>query len=319
MDNSRIKVKAKTLLTITVCIFAIVSVLALLITSETAARIVLSSIKLCGKKLIPTIFPFLVISGILTRMGLPEILGNFLKKPMTKLFGVGGVCAASFITGLICGFPTGAATLHKIKKKGLCTDKECEKALLISSFASPAFVIGGIGLALLESRRKGLIIWIFHIAATLFVGFLLNKIFPDKSLNTDLYSDIKPQGLLSSVAESIKESANAIVCICGSVIFFSVITGYVASVNFIPDFFKCIIASFFEITSGAEISARLLTDEQAFVLIAASVGWSGVSVHSQISLVTENETKLNKYLLGKALTAILTALFALASLKMQII
>ena len=319
MVNALVTRKTSSLLKTCVCLFTIILAFVLLASSEIASKIVLSSIKLCGTKLIPNIFPFLVISGILTHLGLPELLGRYLKKPMNKLFGVGGVCAAAVITGLICGYPTGAQALYTTKTKGLCTDDDCEKALLISSFASPAFVIGGIGVSLLESERKGFLIWIFHVLATFLVGLLINKISNKSYIKDDFYSPIKQKGVLSSVSVSIKESAGAIISICGSVIFFSVITGYIVSLNFVPDYLKCIFASFIEITSGAEITRGLLSNEQAYILISAAVGWSGMSVISQISLVTENKIKLRKFVFGKALVSILTALLALASLELGII
>ena len=50
-----------------------------------------------------------------------------------------------------------------------------------------------------------------------------------------------------------------------------------------------------------------------FVLAAALLGWGGVSVHCQTAAVLEEtELSLGRYLLAKALQAVVSALFALA-------
>lgn len=65
-----------------------------------------------------------------------------------------------------------------------------------------------------------------------------------------------------------------------------------------------------ELTGGV---TALKNDAAGFCMAAALLGWGGVSVHCQTAAVLE-ETKLSlgRYLLAKALQAVVSALLALA-------
>ena len=301
---------------------ALIAMFVFLATSEIASRTVLNAIILCGKSLIPAIFPFLVLCGVLIRLGFPEKATKSIGKPLKLLLGVNGSCAASVIAGLLSGFPTGAAAAYGIRKRGLCSDKDCERTILISSFASPAFLIAGVGISMLGSARRGLLLWILQISATLCVGLLFNIAGIGGKKDTDYpeyYPSLQKRTGFGCIAEAIREAANTMIGICGAVIFFSVFSGYISSIRFLPNMLKCILISFFELTSGASLTSQLLLPDQSFVIIAGAAGWSGLSVHAQTALVTNGEIKLGKYIFGKCLSSVLAALFAAIAVRMGII
>ena len=65
-----------------------------------------------------------------------------------------------------------------------------------------------------------------------------------------------------------------------------------------------------ELTNGI---LRLTPDRRGFVTAAALLGWGGVSVHCQTAAVLEEtDLSLGRYLLAKALQAVVSALLALA-------
>ena len=86
----------------------------------------------------------------------------------------------------------------------------------------------------------------------------------------------------------------------------------------LPAAVRCVIACFFEMTSGTAAAAEMLPPDIAFVAAAWAAGWSRVSVHAQTSLVTGGKTG-GRYVAGKALTSLLSALFAAAALKTGLI
>ena len=75
---------------------------------------------------LPSLFPFLAATGILLRMGVAEILGRFLQPLMSPLFGVSGICAFPFVSGLLSGYPAGAkatAIIYEKRKLSLSETK----------------------------------------------------------------------------------------------------------------------------------------------------------------------------------------------------
>lgn len=66
---------------------ALIAMFVFLATSEIASRTVLNAIILCGKSLIPAIFPFLVLCGVLIRLGFPEKATKSIGKTVEASFG----------------------------------------------------------------------------------------------------------------------------------------------------------------------------------------------------------------------------------------
>ena len=68
--------KGGKLLRTALCTAALVSVFVMTAASERVSAGATSAMKLCVKSLIPAIFPFLVLNGILVRCGFPEKAGK---------------------------------------------------------------------------------------------------------------------------------------------------------------------------------------------------------------------------------------------------
>ncbi len=286
--------------------------------SELAAKGVYSSILMCGKVLIPSLFPILVISGILLRCGFPEAVGRTVGKPIGKLFGVSPVYSCAIVTGLICGFPTGAVTAEGIYRT---VGDSCgfQRAALAASLASPSFVILGIGGGMLGSIRAGLFLWIIHIISAIISSHIVGKASGVSSKHTPSLSKGVKISPFICISQAVKDASSSMLFICGTVIFFSVPASYIASLSFIPSELKCILISLFELTSGATAITKQLHGIQRLVFLSFAVGWSGLSVHAQIILSCEGKLKSLMLICGKAVAAFISAALMLAAVFLQIL
>lgn len=145
----------------------------LLIYSPLSAEAARNGLILCGRAVIPALFPFFVINGVLMRLGFADDIGKLLGKPMKRLFGLNGSCAIAIITGALCGYPSGAKTVMELYKGGKCTKEEAEILLAYTNNASPAFLIAGVGASMLKSSKTGAILYIIQLSAALAVGMIL--------------------------------------------------------------------------------------------------------------------------------------------------
>ncbi|MBE6622482.1 MAG: hypothetical protein E7630_06005 [Ruminococcaceae bacterium] len=286
---------------------------ATLILSERAAGAAQKGLLLCGKTLIPAIFPFLVLNGLLMRLGFPEWIGRRIGKPVGRLFGISPACVAAVVVGLFSGFPTGAAAAHRICQGGLGSDGDRNRTVLLSSVAAPGFLIVGIGGRMLDSPHRGLALYLFQLAAIVTVGIVNARPFGQRAEGALPVPVPRRKSLFLALGDALRDAADATVGICGAVIFFSALGGMIALLP-LPDSLTCLLVCFLEITSGASLAASLLPAPLAFVMIAGAVGWAGCSVHAQTVMVTDGKLKVGGYLLSKCLTALLTALFAAAAL-----
>ena len=76
------------------------------------------ALKLCAELILPSLFPFFVLSILLSKLGLPAALGRLLSPAASRLFGVSGAGASALFIGLCGGYPMGAAYIAEMAASG---------------------------------------------------------------------------------------------------------------------------------------------------------------------------------------------------------
>ena len=89
--------------------------------SMAAAR---DGLALCGNVIIPSLFPFFVLSSLVVELGMSRYLGRLLEGVMAPLFRVGGACSSALALGFVGGYPVGARTAIALYENGQCS-KTC--------------------------------------------------------------------------------------------------------------------------------------------------------------------------------------------------
>ena len=84
---------------------------------------------LCFNVIVPSLFPFFVLSSLVVDLGLAAYLGRAMEGLMRPLFRVSGSCAAAVALGFIGGYPVGARTALQLYQQGLCSKPEAERLL----------------------------------------------------------------------------------------------------------------------------------------------------------------------------------------------
>ena len=77
--------------------------------SAQAQDSVRDALRLCADTIIPSLFPFFVLSVLLNRLGLPGMLSRLMGRAASALFGVSGEGASALFIGLTGGYPMGAS------------------------------------------------------------------------------------------------------------------------------------------------------------------------------------------------------------------
>ena len=88
--------------------FALVFIISVLLWGKECSRGALNGIYFCAEVLVPSIFPFMVISVYIAESGLSEQLGRISGNLCPKVFGVSRNLTAVIIMSMIGGYPVGA-------------------------------------------------------------------------------------------------------------------------------------------------------------------------------------------------------------------
>lgn len=279
-------------------------------------------LSLCAGVLVPTLFPYMIISEMLVRADLGYYLGKLLERPMRRVFGIGGSGAGALALGIVCGFPIGAKTAATLYEKSELSRRECEKLYSFCNYPSAPFVTFAVGKRLLGSTALGLFIYAVNIATGLLFGLLSAD---KKSSILPLCELEKPRdtkSVFKIFTDSVASAAGAVISVCALVTFFTCAVGCISAFDCIRSapVIKAVIFSFFELTSGVAACATLPSRFLAAILTAAAVGWSGMSVLMQIysaydgkdtvpSLVPYVKSRLISSVVCAALTAIAVTVF----------
>ncbi len=272
---------------------------------------------LCYEILIPSLFPFFVCSGLLIYSGFAGSLSALLGPVMKPLFNVGGSGAAAFVLGILSGYPLGAVTACQLYESGYLSKSETERLLAFCNNSGPLFILGAVGTAIYASPKIGLMLYASHILAALTVGVLFRFYAMNRHSAPD-YTVTQPEISFSEAfSRTLSNSVSSILTICGSVVFFSVVSGIAA--DFLPpeNLARPLLMGFMELTGGiSAISSAHLSLAAKLVLSALAAGFAGVCVHLQtMSVVASKNLSLKPYIMGKLLHGILAALYTLCLLK----
>lgn len=283
--------------------------LLLLKNPEIAITNMTSGLSLCAKTLIPSLFPFMVISEIMINsdaMSLPiPLLGRLSK----KIFGVGSEGAAAALMGLLCGFPIGAKCASALWKSGKIDRDEYSRLLIISNNPSPAFMIGTVGESMFGERPFGIALYFISVLSALTVGAIYRLI----SRKTDSSTDLTPNSELPDsrtgvniFTGAVTASALSMLYVCAYVVFFSTLVGAAESVlpPSVPKWANALGIAFLELTGGMWRASGI--ENYGKYIAAFAAGWSGLSVHFQIMSICANDgVSFKPYFLAKLATGVL--------------
>lgn len=257
-----------------------------------------NGLSLCADTVIPSLFPFMVISELLVASGAGEILGRLLSKPMRLLFGISGAASCAFILGTICGFPVGAKTAVSLYDRGDISKSELERVITFSNIPGSAFLSSTVGVSLFADRTVGYAMFAAVFISAVAVGFVGKFIHPGNSVCPAQCSD-KNSGDgrkfgIRDFTDSISKAAFGMLTVCAFVVFFSAFVGTLGILlsSLSPsDTFSAFTFGFFEMTAGVSATAKLADRRIALLICAFICGWSGLSVHFQIMSVCTDKNR----------------------------
>lgn len=299
----------------------LLAALALVVRPQQSAQAVREGLDLCGNVIIPSLFPFFVLSSLVVELGLAGYMGRALEGVMRPLFGVPGSCASALVLGLIGGYPVGARTAVSLYEAGMCSKTEGERLLAFCNNCGPGFILGVAGAGVFRDGRIGLLLYLVHAAAAVCVGVLFRFYKREQSGGTVRGRQvIHTRRLSAAFTGSVKSALFSMLNICAYVVFFTVLTQMLTAAGALDrlagPWGRKLLTGVLEISSGVCVLAEGGSLEGRVVLAAFVLGWAGISVHCQVlSLVGDSGLSAKPYLIGKLLHGGLSAVLAAAMIR----
>ena len=256
---------------------------------------------------LPTLLPFLILSQLLLKTSLVDIIQKMSGPAFRRLFHCSDYGVFCLLCGLLCGYPVGARLIAlQIKEKNL-TLQEGQFLLSFCNNVSPMFCISyGILHAIGTSRILPYLFCIYG-SALLFGFFTRPAIFSKKSIKKQTSPT---ENIFQFIDVCIIDSFMILIKLCAYLILFTIISkGFLL---FVPKRFAYaapVITSILEITGGLSCISKLPLGYVRSAFGIAAMTFGGLCCIFQTnSVIADTGLSLKKYILHKVIITIL-ALF----------
>lgn len=258
--------------------------------------------------LIPTLFPFFIISDILINYNFTAYIPKIFKNWCKCLFNITDNMATILILSIISGFPSNARNTRTFYDKGIITLEEANHILIFSHFSNPLFILTTVAIFFFNNKNIGVVLLISHYLSNFLLGILFRKYFMHSNI-----IDIKKNNdtdFGNILIGAIKKSIDTILLICGIVTIFLLLSSIIIdSFNF-NIYNSMIIKGLLEITIGIEALGKLqLSIIYKAVIASCFLAFGGFSVHMQVmSQLVNTPIKYRFFFIGRLYQMILSGI-----------
>lgn len=281
-------------------IFASIGILVLILDGKTALVGAQTGIDLCIKTVIPSLFPFILLSILLTS----SLSGTPLPflKPLGRICGIPNGTEAVLLTGFLGGYPTGAQAVSSAYLSGQIRKDDADRMLSFCNNAGPAFLFGMIS-PMFPDRKTAFLIWMIHIASAVLTAALL----PISTTHFSKATASKPV----TMAHAMRTAINVLATVCGWVILFRVFIAFLDRwfLWLLPIAIQVAITGILELSNGCCELSRIADPELRFLICSGMLALGGLCVTLQTSSVTQG-LSMTAYFKGKALQTVFSLLLS---------
>jgi len=275
--------------------------LVLILDANTALLGAKEGLTLCIQTVIPALFPFFVLSVMLTSSMTGLSVPAF--RPLGRLCKIPHGSEILLLTGFLGGYPVGAQAVAQAWKAGQLTRSDARRMLGFCSNAGPAFLFGIIAPQFADPKA-GWLLWGIHIAAALTVAVCI----PVKSKTERACI---PKGDAITLPAALDRALRITASVCGWVTVFRIVLVFLRRwfLWLLPRAVQIILMGIFELTNGCCQLSAIASEKIRFIVCAGILSFGGLCVTMQTCSAT-GKLGLGYYLPGKLLQSAISAFLA---------
>lgn len=264
----------------------------------------------------PSMFPYLIITSILSGLPFLENACMRLTPISKKLFRTNGLTLYAFLMSIICGYPVGASIISSLKNKRLISDSEAERASVFCSTSSPTFTVLCVGKLMFNNIKLGFLLYFINVFVAVLSGILMRG---HKKNQPILMPTPNNAEIKINFYDCVYDSIISTLVVGGIITFFYILTELLYSLNIlVPLTFvfskifndqttaRGLVFGIFESTKGLNVLASGNINLFSLPLCASICGFGGISVIMQsLAFLKSAKIKTARFLIFKILHAVL--------------
>lgn len=263
---------------------------------------VINGLNLFTVTILPSLFPYIIISSMISESKTLKKSFSFLSPVFNFLFNVSGNVGFAYIMGLLSGYPIGAKLIAEQKENNIISETESIKGAILCSTSSPIFTISIVGATLFNDVSFGIKLFVTHFLSSIIIGILFSFYKGRQKIN-DRHSTtyIIDKNYFDIFFDSITKSVSSILIVGSLITVFYLLTEILTSTGILTPvicffnlFFrnetisKGITLSIFECTKGLSVLSSTKITTLTLPLCASICGFGGLSVILQSIMFLKN-------------------------------
>lgn len=267
-------------------------------------------ISLWANNVLPALLPFFICANFLNGIGAVNLV-----RP--GLF--------PFVMSVLSGYPMGAKIIGDLRRKKQITVREAMRMISFCSTSGPSFMIGAVGVGMLNSSRAGMVIAAAHYIGAVLNGVLYSFLIKKEGTCGEIAPRKIEKGVMELFTEAIVACFHSLGMILVYIILFMFITDLLhmsGMLNFLPyGSFRAMAKGFFEMTVGCGALAECteLAPAAKIVFSAGVLSWGGLSIIAQsMSMLAGSGVPAAYFLLTKVTHCLFAGILALFFVQFMI-
>lgn len=266
----------------------------------------------------PTLFPFFVASNLLIKYGFVELIGEFLKPFMNKVFKIKGETSFVLLLSMLSGFPSSSKYTKELYDNGIINEKEASKLLTFTHFPNPLFVIGTVSVLFLNNKLLGYLILISLYLSNIIIGLIFKNYYVSKNIDSKVsiknaLSDMKKRykqnrNFGSILTDTLIDSVNLLLLILGTISMFLIINKLITNLFNLNDLNRALFSGVLEMTGGLKyISLLGINVSLKTIFTTMILAFGGLSVHTQVySIIADTKIKYLPFFFARLIHVVLS-------------
>ena len=263
-------------------------------------------------KMVPTLLPFMILSGIMIRMNLTERFVGLLHPLLHRIYGTSRNGSYTIIMGFLCGFPMGARIVGELYEQHKLSREESALLLSFCNNIGPIYFLSYVVPTLGIDRPGRPFLLMYGIP--LLYGFLLMRIRPwmtRKVSSCENHPEARSLqarqpgscSLLAAIDASVMSGLTGIARLGGYMVFFNLLTIVFQPFQHVNTNILNIYRCLLEITSGIDCSGRSIN--YAILILLPFGGFSCIA--QTYSMIRQTDLSLRPYVYHKTVQTAVTA------------
>ena len=282
------------------CVIAVLGTVFLIIDAGTALSGATEGIDLCLRCIIPTLFPLIFLTGILSSSVDPN---NAIFTCIEKALHLPTGSCPIWLLGCLGGYPVGARLISNRLQAGQLSEAEADDLLIFCNNPGPAFIFGIVG-SLFTRPWIPFVLWAIQFMSSLFLGISLSD--SPISMTKD------PVPMNCTITDHLSRALTAIASICGWVVLFRILIRLMDKwiLFLFPQSVRNILYGILELANGCAALQHIPREGARFIYSGGLLSFGGLCVGLQTASFLPR-ANYAKYYRGKLLQSAICILLCL--------